>query len=43
VHVAPACVGSGEGSDNFGSYVHNISSEDPVESSLENVENLRKR
>jgi hypothetical protein len=25
VHVAPACVGSGEGSDHFGSYVHNLS------------------
>jgi hypothetical protein len=25
VHVAPACAGSGEGSDHFGSYVRNIS------------------
>jgi hypothetical protein len=25
VHVAPSCVGSGEGSDHFGSYVRNLS------------------
>jgi hypothetical protein len=25
VHVAPACVGAGEGSDHFGSYVCNLS------------------
>jgi hypothetical protein len=25
VHIAPACAGSGEGSDHFGSYVCNIS------------------
>jgi hypothetical protein len=25
VHVVPACTGSGEGSNHFGSYVHSIS------------------
>jgi hypothetical protein len=25
VHVAPSCVGSGEESDDFGSYVHSLS------------------
>jgi hypothetical protein len=25
VHVAPACAGSGEGSNRFGSYVHSLS------------------